>query len=1351
MNYPRPGNYRSHPQLNPPTNSGGSPSLQQRGKFVASQAGNGGYPSFASSSYGSGSINSGHNSGSFGSASPASFGSNGFIPHQNQYPSISQANQSNNRQKGHVMNQMDSSKTVANKIREDCYSKIISDNGHQVRETSFIQHIKIKEYSQFSANPPPANLLKQQLGSVKDRILVLCSRYSGRVLLQKGKFNDQKNQYQIGRTWDLDELKAITRAGPDGFILSLNKDYYWNCDEGYDKLERFVRNLTKTYSNFMGKYPVLNGWTTAELGLPDVPVKKSFGNSSSQEVLNPQPDAQLLKSKSLKRKNLPNPILPVPPAQPVQPTRQPSQQSYSNVQDRKALVLSITHQVSDHYKDIDFTANGQLPMKPMKALGRSADMSQTSLPESAITVSSNVDSTNGNSTGNHPYRNKTPSMKSDAEITNDSQSFIFNPAEDHTPPTVLPKQRNSSSNTRKESRNFSEPLETTAALHLQLEQQLSKPTPIGNRASNDFGIEEVDDTDNEKHSIEIIDDDIVEVSQSTKEIGAIDTSIQEIEDFMDSQLNFGSRGKAILDITKPKAVNDLDVVVIDSLDADVLDDRSYMTTEHDDETGNTREDLDIETELNITKRTEVLQQEKDAEIEELIEDLQWDVEDDGNTLIKKLTGELNKLKYNNVKELIGLDFSGDSMKDDLSTSLKEVENINHIFKRMEIDFKNLNGDISTIESNSQGLQVKSVNKKILYNDLKSILDKVSVSARDLVSIENFNEFDMVNKLPTLERQVLNLYNALETIRQDEGSFNDTDSNHLNSMNALKQYLANYEAVAQKFVKNFVTFFRNQFLHTIKQLDGLDRVYSKSLVMEFNSLTIYSSFTFFLKEISPAEFTNLKAFISSTLGDFLERLLKSRIKTIKYANSSTTPKIPDVSKFENSSDQMSLRKSRTLRLSVRKDRLIGKLGLGDDSNSSPKNSTPSSPYPDVQENDNLTSLLSFSGIEDTKTIVDLVNDTKDISIILTEFLGRILHYESDIYNLNEFVKVNSFESRIEMLDQTTIESGASNFSSDLVTLLTSIFGKYTNLFIKKVYPVDYNIAILLVYLESLSKDSHELNHEFFVFNFLKKLVDKYKSNWNKIVKTHVDNINKSSVSAKCGILPCIKNVNQFIHLTESTLDKPSRINGDMDDSEVKLMLSSSYKDIIEACIHLFVKNDPLLKNSEFDEKERNYRNVSIMENVFSMLEQLVMFNNERTMRAKGQLESVFKKVQDAYFNMLLHQNIGKVVEFVTNFEALNDNSVKAKKYNKKTVKAILSGYTTKDLGVRAGELRRKLEKHFISGNNMFEKDLLDKLWSDMEKQFVNYFSRLDNILTQNYSDIEFHISKQEIHSIFRSLC
>lgn len=118
-------------------------------------------------------------------------------------------------------------KLVTDKIISDCYSKTIHQGDRKLNEVSYITHIGIIEYSHSPSAPPPRN---SNPGSVKHRILVLCKKHSGRMQLQKGKFQADKNIYQIGRTWDLSELHTIKRVGLDGLILQLNKTYYWRCD-----------------------------------------------------------------------------------------------------------------------------------------------------------------------------------------------------------------------------------------------------------------------------------------------------------------------------------------------------------------------------------------------------------------------------------------------------------------------------------------------------------------------------------------------------------------------------------------------------------------------------------------------------------------------------------------------------------------------------------------------------------------------------------------------------------------------------------------------------------------------------------------------------------------------------------------------------------------------------------------------------------------------------------------------------------------------------------------------------------------------------------------------------------------
>lgn len=1155
---------------------------------------------------------------------------------------------------------------IAQKIKDDCYSKFIKDNGQNVREITYLTHLVIQEYSQFSSSPPPNNLPPNQMGSVKERILVICTKFSGRVLLQKGKFNDQKGVYQIGRTWDLDELRAISRAGMDGFILSLNKDYFWQSNEGSERINRFTRHLTKTYGSFTGKYPLLNGFSLQEYELPDIPVKKSFSNTNaSQEILNPQPDAQLLKSKSIKRKNLPNPILPVEPQM-----RKTSASSFTftpnAVPSPPVNNPSTPNRPNDLYKDMDFTSNGKLPMKPMKVLDRSPDMSQISQSTFEDYSSKDAVTPPPVTPTSHPYRR--------SDEINDSQSFIF----DEPAPAPVPQPS--------QSRNVSKGFEESAALTRQLEKRLSKP-------NSDFGIEEASDSDEDKKTVNESTEEVSELSSvqvrksPTRQrinFDAIDSSIAEIEDFMDSQLNFdGKRDEA-----------SKEVIVIDSEESE----RSFSMTESEITSENT--EINETEDLNI-KKNEV---EKDAEIEELLEEIQWGVFDSSDELVKKMNNELNKIKYNNVKELINLDFSGNSMKNDLTTSLNEVENLNHIFKRMEIDLKNLTGEINSIETNSQGLQVKSINKKSLFNDLKSILDKISLNSNDLSLIENFREFENISKVEILEVQVAKLFNALKTIDND-------GLNQLNEMNSLKQFRKNYQQVSNKFTKHFMAFFKQQFSSIMNKLTDSDRINTKTIVNELNKLIVYSSFTYFIKEISINDFNELKFFVNDILSEFMEKLLQKRIKNIKYS----TPTISNV-------NTEGLKKSRTLRL--RKDKLIGRLGFDD---SKERTERPES----ANVEDSKITFVTSNTIEDIKVIFDLVSETKELSIIFTNFLGDLFHYDSG--DFQDYITTKPIEKRF--LNEET-----NHYSNEIISNLNTVFGNYINLFIKKIVPVEYNIPLILDYLEKLTTLN---NQEFFVMNFLKKLMEKLKNIWSKFIKNLVDAINKSVIHGKSGILPSIKNINQLFHLLESVMDK-----NHLENDNVNSLLNTSYKEIIDSCVSLFTRDDPLLKNNEFDEKERNYRNISILQNIFSISEQLSIYNNPRTSRFKSQIEVVFRQVQEVYFNRLLSQNLGKLVDMISTYETLSE-TVRAKKYSKKVIKTSLANYSVKDLNPRVSQIRKKLEKHFLSGSSMFERDLLDRLWYDMEKQFVKIFNDLDKILDTHH-DIDYHVSKQEIHTIFRSV-
>lgn len=1289
---------------------------------------------------------------------------------------------------------------VTDKLIADCYSKRIADrNGRPFVETSYQTHVSIKEYSSYPSQPPPGNLPPNQIGTVKDRVLALCVKYSGRVLIQKGKYNESKDVYQIGRTWDMDELKAITRAGENGIILTLNKDYYWSVEGGPERIWKFARFLTNAYGGFMAGYPTLNGFSIQDFNLPPNPVKRPFGNSSpgipGKEADNdivvsePQPNPQLLKTRSLKRKHLPKPVLPPQPSPPI-PTNQPQN---PNVSQRRQ---------EDLYKDLDFTANGKLPMKPMNVMQvdrpsstsinqiekQDPHLNSRSQPnqsenqheefvENYVTVNNNDESVDAPNT---PDLNRVLQMDApaDEDITRDSQSFVFKADNTYSPDKLheyanttgggatspLRKYKPRRTSDEVQQRKVSEPFESAAALGIQLEERLGDGrfanTSLGSGHSfqipaakeheinsPDLGIEEVeDDSDDqdvvhdqhleyprERNFENQTEPDVPAVDESTKLDAdkTIDSSIQDIENYMDSQLYFapedeGNDTKNSIQIgnVNQREINEQDIRDMDTLEGNILErnpidqDESLFTHDTFSQT---------EEGLNIQNKDAEFQGEKDAELEELLEEVNWTISDNGDSLIKKLTKELNNVKYRNVKDLVTLDFSKDSVSNDVTTSINEIENLSHIFKKMEIDFKFLAPEVNLIENNSKGLQVKSINKKLLYNDLSGILKKVSMNSDDLRAIESFKEFDRLNKLESIEIKLLGLYNALGTIGQDYNENND----NLSSMNALKQYKSNYERVTARFIKHFSYFIKEQFRLLVLQLtQNLDRFYSNTIFRELNNLLIYSGFTYFIKGVSPSDFQDINGDFNQLMSDFLEKILSHKLKQIRFSSSSVSSHLS-----QSLDNTMPLKKSRTLRLSTKRDKYTSKMGQSEDMQSLKQNSKNS------------------NEIDDPKAVVEVIDETKDMIFVLQYFLGRMFHYDTNIMDFNDYCTYSPYRERRKALENPSLDKiDSKNYTNDLITNLNAVFGGYINIFMKKVTPTELNIPLLLCYLENLLNDSKKSNQEFLVFNFLKKTTEKFRGIWSKFIKTQVSLLNKSVIVANCGVLPAIKNINQLLLLTESSLDQPGRGFGDINQTLVRLTLNESYKEISEAAIHLFMRDDPLLKNHDFDDKEREHRNVSIIQNVYYLSEQLTVFNSEGTNKMRSQLDSVFNKVLNTYFNKLLNKNIGKLVEFVNNYEALaRMNNGKPKKYNKKYVKSLLTGYTSKDISLKATEIYRKLEKYFITGGDMFEKDLLDKLWSEMEGQFIDYFTRLNTILRGNFDrEIDYSVTKQDIHSIFTSI-
>lgn len=143
---------------------------------------------------------------------------------------------------------------------------------------SYITHIRIEEDAAWPSSPPPRDSPPDKK---KARVIIVAVRKSGRVRMHKAKEN-ANSTFSIGKTWVLDDLSVIQsftnavpqnaeeqqdkqRAGPTGFIITIQKPYYWNAHTAKEK-DFFIFSLIKIFKKYTGgRLPTLIGFSSSEL------------------------------------------------------------------------------------------------------------------------------------------------------------------------------------------------------------------------------------------------------------------------------------------------------------------------------------------------------------------------------------------------------------------------------------------------------------------------------------------------------------------------------------------------------------------------------------------------------------------------------------------------------------------------------------------------------------------------------------------------------------------------------------------------------------------------------------------------------------------------------------------------------------------------------------------------------------------------------------------------------------------------------------------------------------------------------------------------------------------------------
>ena len=110
--------------------------------------------------------------------------------------------------------------------------------------------------------------------------------------------------------------------------------------------------------------------------------------------------------------------------------------------------------------------------------------------------------------------------------------------------------------------------------------------------------------------------------------------------------------------------------------------------------------------MNIVRKSETPENEKvnpssiiqkiqrDVEVDTLINQIGWSVKDTTDTLMKKLSKELNNSKQDIVSKLVSIDLTNNS-GNDIGSALNEVDNMTQIFQKMEVRLKLVRNELQS--------------------------------------------------------------------------------------------------------------------------------------------------------------------------------------------------------------------------------------------------------------------------------------------------------------------------------------------------------------------------------------------------------------------------------------------------------------------------------------------------------------------------------------------------------------------------------------------------------------------------------------------------------------------------------
>ncbi|QLL34006.1 hypothetical protein HG536_0F03310 [Torulaspora globosa] len=1170
-------------------------------------------------------------------------------------------------------------------IISSCFTMYDRNSG---APNNYITHVRIIEDAKSPSSRPPPNA---QLQNKKKRILILSSKPDSpnAIQLHKGRENTD-GSFQIGRTWDLKELKRVERDTEvdEGFALTMGKKYYWETNSAKERTV-FIKSLINTYMQaFDGHVPQLINWDlsifyldersyqraviTRVSGTDAASVNKTSGHSMPQAgPASPLGNINSMRDADASQQPTANLLHRAPYSN--SPTIAEASKRYSSSQHENegkpvAEGDGLNHMVTTDEpsfidKNLDAMSKASVERQALSS-ARSSPSKDGYSSQSQGGASGNrrdhlLEDLNNVLASEIQYVSEAASNLEPGPLRPKEESFVHEDFSKESPPLVA-KVESIVEDIRYEPMAFGD-------------QDLDLNETISNEGdtTNDLSFERGDEV---RHS------QVLEPgsSHTYHEVSTIQEEVQ-----------FGTDR-----IAKDK--------MFPALEADRASDSKGPQMK--------KKAWDIE----------------DEEILEILTDVNWGAEDDADNLIERLNSKIAEAEYNFNNSLLSLEKLALDLRPYEQNVARECDKLNPILSLFLMEMSNVSGDIEYVESQHNGLQVESANKKQLWNTLSELLNTVSLDEDSLGELLNCPIAERY--LAKMEGQLRALFKALKAINGEE----DEEHYNLGQMRALKHRRETYEKVTKVFLERLVNEMVGKFVNI-----SIDELSEDHLTSFLSRLLRFSSLILFCKDVSPDSYKYLIEKWNGTICEVYNKMCQSVLRELELLKA-TLPS----------------REKRTI-------------------NEEPGLADLLSEWKHIKSKEIPRTKVSTSS-ELVGSLRKAMETFERWVIVYQNFIDNFFHICSKL-DFEEFLtRFAAAESRTAQLLEIRGMQPDRTSAAVETQLVSKIFQPITARIssgLIEVLKCDRSIApALMISLEREIKSLESSNAEFLV-SALSRLLSQVIQVWSDYVDDQVMymqriRINVSSRSLLPSVIELplfIKNSQDFIRETELELQMD-----DEDAFETRKIFEAACSKMSNCLADLFTtkNNDTkdLLDAAEAAETVPSEsgnidRTITLLMNCHWLLEILALLNSRGIFdNSLREAKSVFDVEKDNYASYLLRDSMPKLTSFIHGASNLiastpTDRMVDPSKwaaYSKHNLEIILSSYTSHEIDTLVKRLHGYMLAHFANEpDESIKKALFDKIWSCIQGQTVSLYLRLYTLIEKHYKGTYVKFTKNDIITAFES--